>query len=33
MLRNDSIAERLRGAKSDEALYAMLVDAETRDAA
>ena len=33
MLRNDSIAERLRGAKNDEALYAMLVDAEARDAA
>lgn len=33
MLRNESIAERLRGAKSDEALYAMLADVETRDAA
>ena len=33
MLRNESIAERLRGAKNDEALYAMLVDAEARDAA
>ena len=33
MLRNDSVAERLRGAKSDEALSAMLVDAEARDAA
>ena len=33
MLRNDSFAERLRGAKNDEALYALLADAETRDAA
>ena len=33
MLRNDAIAERLRGAKSDEALYALLADTETRDAA
>lgn len=33
MLRNESIAERLRGAKSDEALYALLADVETRDAA
>lgn len=33
MLRNDSIAERLRGAKNDEALYAMLLDTEARDAA
>ena len=33
VLRNESIAERLRGAKSDEALYALLLDTETRDAA
>ena len=33
MLRNEAIAERLRGAKSDEALYALLADTETRDAA
>jgi len=33
MLRNETIAERLRGAKSDEALYALLADTETRDAA
>lgn len=33
MLRNESIADRLRGAKSDEALYALLADGETRDAA
>ena len=33
MLRNEPIAERLRGAKNDEALYAMLADTETRDAA
>ena len=29
----EAIAERLRGAKSDEALYALLADTETRDAA
>lgn len=33
MLRNESFAERLRGAKSDEALYALLADGEARDAA
>jgi len=33
MLRNESMAERLRGAKNDEALYALLVDNEARDAA
>lgn len=33
MLRNESFAERLRGAKSDEALYAMLTDKETLSAA
>lgn len=33
MLRNDAIADRLRGAKSDAALYALLADGETRDAA
>lgn len=32
-LRNDSVVERLRGVKSDEALYALLADQETRDAA
>ena len=31
--RNEAIADRLRGAKSDEALYALLADGETRDAA
>ena len=29
----EAIAERLRGAKNDEALYALLVDTEARDAA
>ena len=33
MLRNEAIADRLRGAKNDEALYALLADTETRDAA
>ena len=33
MLRNEAVAERLRGAKNDEALYALLADTETRDAA
>jgi nitrogen PTS system EIIA component len=33
MLRNNMVADRLRGAKSDEALYALLVDTEARDAA
>lgn len=33
MLRNESFAERLRGAKSDEAIYAMLTDKETLSAA
>src|SRR3546814_13547509 len=32
MLRNEAVAERLRGAKHDEALYALLADTETRDA-
>ncbi|MEY4269683.1 MAG: hypothetical protein RLZZ58_899 [Pseudomonadota bacterium] len=32
-LRNDQAVERLRGAKSDAALYALLADQETRDAA
>jgi PTS system nitrogen regulatory IIA component len=32
-LRNESMVERLRGASSDEALYALLADQETRDAA
>jgi PTS system nitrogen regulatory IIA component len=32
-LRNDHMVERLRGAKSDEALYALLADQEARDAA
>lgn len=33
MLRNEQVAARLRGAKNDEALYALLIDSETRDAA
>lgn len=33
MLRNETIADRLRGAKNDEALYALLADHEARDAA
>lgn len=33
MLRNESLTERLRGANSDEALYALLADGEARDAA
>lgn len=33
MLRNESFSERLRGAKSDEALYALLSDSDARDAA
>ncbi len=33
MLRNEMVADRLRGAKSDEALYALLADSEARDAA
>jgi nitrogen PTS system EIIA component len=33
MLRNEAMADRLRGAKNDEALYALLVDGEARDAA
>ncbi|NJS13892.1 MAG: PTS transporter subunit EIIA [Sphingopyxis sp.] len=33
LLRNDQMADRLRGAKNDEALYALLADSEARDAA
>jgi PTS system nitrogen regulatory IIA component len=33
LLRNEKMADRLRGAKSDEALYALLADTEARDAA
>lgn len=33
MLRNENMADRLRGARNDEALYALLVDGEARDAA
>lgn len=33
LLRNESFAERLRGAKNDEALYALLSDLDARDAA
>lgn len=33
MLRNEMVADRLRGAKNDEALYALLADTEARDAA
>lgn len=33
MLRNEPVADRLRGAKTDAALYALLADNETRDAA
>lgn len=34
MLRNEALADRLRGAKNDEALYALLVtDNDARDAA
>ena len=33
MLRNEPVADRLRGAKNDEALYALLADSESRDAA
>lgn len=33
MLRNEAMADRLRGAKSDAALYALLADSEARDAA
>jgi nitrogen PTS system EIIA component len=33
MLRNEAVADRLRGAKTDAALYALLADTEARDAA
>jgi len=33
LLRNEAMADRLRGAKNDEALYALLSDSEARDAA
>jgi nitrogen PTS system EIIA component len=33
MLRGDAMADRLRGAKTDAALYALLTDSEARDAA
>lgn len=33
MLRNEALADRLRGAKTDAALYALLTDGEARDAA
>ncbi len=33
LLRDSAIVARLRGANSDEALYAVLVDSETRNAA
>ena len=33
MLRNEAMADRLRGAKNDAALYALLADSEARDAA
>lgn len=33
MLRNEAMADRLRGANSDAALYALLADSEARDAA
>lgn len=33
MLRNEGFADRLRGAKTGGALYAMLTDGESRDAA
>lgn len=33
MLRNDAVTDRLRGAKNDEALYALLATSEARDAA
>lgn len=33
MLRSEAMADRLRGAKSDAALYALLADSEARDAA
>lgn len=33
LLRSDAMVARLRGAKSDEALYALLSDTEARDAA
>jgi nitrogen PTS system EIIA component len=33
MLRNEAVADRLRGAKNDAALYALLADTEARDAA
>lgn len=33
MLRNEAVSDRLRGVKSDEALYALLADSEARDAA
>jgi nitrogen PTS system EIIA component len=33
MLRNETMTDRLRGAKSDAALYALIADGEARDAA